>query len=65
MRIKKEIRDKIISDNMFSLEVALAMNKTQASVVLRAKRNSEALTNEKAVEVYRKYGFENIYEDEY
>lgn len=64
MKVCKEIRDKIISDNEFSLKIALALKKSQQSIRLRAERNSEALGHEKAVEIYREFGFIKIFEDE-
>lgn len=64
MKVKNEIRKKIISDNQFSLELALALNITQAALKIRAKRNGNGLDSAIALPIYEKYGFKEIYEDE-
>lgn len=64
MKVSKEIREKIITDNQFSLELALALNITQAAIKIRAKRNGYGLDSAIALPVYEKYGFKDIYENE-
>lgn len=64
MKVKEEIRKKILDDNRLSLELALVLNITQAAVKIRAKRNGDGLDSAITLDVYRKYGFENIYDDE-
>lgn len=64
MKVSKEIREKIINDNQFSLELALALKITQAAIKIRAKRNGHGLDSAIALPVYEKYGFKEIYENE-
>lgn len=64
MKVSKEIREKIINDNQFSLELALVLNITQAAIKIRAKRNGYGLDSAIALPVYEKYGFKDIYENE-
>lgn len=64
MKVSKEIREKIINDNQFSLELALVLKITQAAIKIRAKRNGYGLDSAIALPVYEKYGFKDIYENE-
>lgn len=57
MTISKKITDKILDDNIFSLEVAKILNRTQQAVVLMAKNKSEKLLHHFLVEFYKKEGF--------
>lgn len=64
MKVSKKIREKIIKDNQFSLELALVLNISQAAIKIRAKRNGQGLDSAIALPIYEKYGFKDIYENE-
>lgn len=56
MKISKKIADKISNDNLFSLEVAKILNRTQQSIILMAKAQSDRLLHYSLVEFYKKEG---------
>lgn len=66
MRISKKIADKISNDNLFSLEVAKILNRTQQAVMLMTKTQSDRLLHYSLVEFYKEQGFteDEIFEKE-
>ncbi|GIJ96608.1 hypothetical protein CAPN001_11770 [Capnocytophaga stomatis] len=65
MKVSKKIVDKISNDNLFSLEVAKVLNKTQQAVILMAKAQSDRLLHYLLVEFYKSQGFteDEIFEE--
>jgi len=63
-KISEEVRNRIIDDNEFSLDVAKILCVQQYSVKALVKRNSGKLANYHAVEYYksRGYSLEQIFE---
>lgn len=57
MKISKKIIEKILSDNQFSLKLALLLNIQQTSVRALARNNSDKLAHFKLVEFYKEEGF--------
>lgn len=57
MKISEKIIEKILSDNQFSLKLALLLDIQQVSVRALAKSNSDKLAHFKLVEFYKKEGF--------
>ncbi|MCO7354062.1 hypothetical protein [Riemerella anatipestifer] len=66
MKVRKEIIEKILTCNEFSMELAKRLGIQQQSVIGLAKRRSEKLTLYKAVLYYKEQGFteEQIFEPE-
>lgn len=66
MKISKEIKDKILYDNDFSMQAAMLMGITQASFRNLARRNSTKLTLYSLVKFYKSKGYseEEIFETE-
>lgn len=61
MELKEEIRKEILENNSLSLELAMVLKKTQAAVKHSARRGSRGLDAIATIDVYRKYGFKEIY----
>ncbi|MFJ1431915.1 hypothetical protein ACILD7_02295 [Capnocytophaga canimorsus] len=57
MKVSKKIANKISNNNLFSLEVAKILNKTQQAVMLMAKAQSDRLLHYLLVEFYKSQGF--------
>lgn len=66
MKVSKEIIEKILTDNDFSMGLAKVLKIQQQSVIGLARRNSEKLTLYLAVLYYKEQGFteEQIFEEE-
>lgn len=66
MKVSKEIREKILTDNDFSLDVAKLLGIQQYSAKVLAKRNSDKLAQYNCVEYYKESGFplEDVFEKE-
>lgn len=66
MKVSKEIIEKILTDNDFSIGLAKVMKIQQQSIIGLARRNSEKLTLYLAVLYYKEQGFtdEQIFEEE-
>ncbi len=66
MKVSKKIREKILTDNLFSTELAMKLGIQQQSLFGLAKRNSEKLTLYQAILFYKEKGFseEQIFETE-
>lgn len=57
MKVSKIIIEKILTDNAFSMELAIELGMQQQSVLGLARRNSEKLTLYRAVLFYKRKGF--------
>lgn len=57
MKISKKIIEKILSDNQFSLKLALLLDIQQTSVRALARSNSDKLGHAKLVDFYKEEGF--------
>jgi predicted XRE-type DNA-binding protein len=66
MKVHTKIREKILTDNDFSLDIAKLLGIQQYSVKELAKRNSDKLVLYHIVEFYKQKGFsiEDIFENE-
>lgn len=66
MRVSQKIRNLILYDNQFSLEIASIMGIQQLSVRLLARRNSDRLTLHELVKFYMEKGLtqDEIFEKE-
>ncbi|QES88820.1 hypothetical protein [Rhizosphaericola mali] len=66
MKVSKKIKDLILSNNNFSLELAGILKIQQASLRLLARRDSDRLTLFQCVEFYKSKGLtqEEIFEPE-
>lgn len=65
MKVSKLIRQKILKDNSFSIELAKVLQVQQQSVIALAKRNSNKLTLYAAIQFYKEKGFsdQEIFEE--
>lgn len=65
MKISQKIIEKILNDNVFSIELAKRLGNQQQSILGLARRNSRNLTLWEAVMFYKEQGFteEEIFED--
>ncbi len=65
MKVSKLIIEKILTDSVFSGELAINLGIKQMSVIGLAKRNSDKLTLYQAVLFYKEKGFteKEIFED--
>ncbi len=57
MKVSKEIIERILTDNQFSLDVASVLGIQQASVFLLAKRHSDKLASYRLVKFYKEQGY--------
>lgn len=68
MELRQEIKDRIINDNLFSLELAYLLNRKQESLVRAAGRENtpDILTNYAAIVFFKKKGYSEaeIFESE-
>lgn len=59
MKLSEKLKEKILTDNDFSLDLAKVMNVRQDWVLRAAKLGSNRLMLPDAAEVYRQYGFKD------
>lgn len=57
MKVSKKIKDLILYDNVFSLELAGILKIQQLSLKLLVRRNSDRLTLFQCVEFYKSKGY--------
>ncbi len=57
MNVSKEILNRILTENRFSLDVAKVLDIQQLSVIALAKRNSPKLTQYALVQFYKEQGY--------
>lgn len=57
INLSKEIRDKIIKDNSFSLELSMILDIRQVSLFRAVERNSRTLLKKECIDFYIRNGF--------
>lgn len=57
MTISQKIIKRIISDNDFSLRMAIHLKVTQVAVILKARRKSNSLLLPNCIEFYKQNGY--------
>lgn len=60
MKVSKKIKDRIMKDNSFSLQLAEVLGIQQSSLRLLVRRNSDRLTLYQCVEFYRRDGYTDV-----
>jgi hypothetical protein len=60
MKVSRKIIKKILTDNLFSMELAKRLGIQQQSVMGLARRNSDKLSLYNAVQFYMEKGFSEI-----
>ena len=57
MTVSQKIIKRIISDNDFSLRMAIHLKATQVAVILKARRKSNSLLLPNCIEFYKQNGY--------
>ncbi|MGP2570001.1 hypothetical protein ACT4R9_05425 [Ornithobacterium rhinotracheale] len=57
MKLKKELKDRILNDNIFSLQLAMELNVRQEWVLKMAKKDSKTLLLPPSISFFKQNGY--------
>ncbi|MRJ09717.1 hypothetical protein EDL98_01245 [Ornithobacterium rhinotracheale] len=57
MKLKKELKDRILNDNIFSLQLAIKLNVRQEWVLKMAKKESKTLLLPPSISFFKEKGY--------